>query len=639
MLDLMRRQHSKLKWLLLLIIVAFVWAYIPSFSDYGTAIVSSDVASVGGESVTAKEFQVAYRNNMQRMGSQISPEMLKAFGFDKQVLDYLISQHVVSVEAKRLGLQVTDTEVQDKVLSNPAFVDGGGFIGHARYEALLQQNNMSVVEFETAIRNQLLSEKLLSFLTAGVTVTDKEVEEEYRKKNEKAKLDYFVIDPAKLESKVTVTDPEQKDYYEKNKAKYQSPEQRKAKYIFVDSVKYHREATATDQELQAYFTQHQEEYRLKETVTAQHILFKTEGKKPEEVEAIRQKALKILALAKKGTPDFSLLAKENSEDATASNGGFLGDFERGRMVPEFDKVAFTLGDGAVSDLVTTQFGFHIIKVIKHQQPRLRDFAELKEAIRSIVLGTKGAEKATAVSKQVAADLAKDKNLEAVAKKDGVEIRTTAFLSATDKLPELSNTAEFIKQVFTMAKGEIGMPVQNDEGVAIPSVEEIQPVHPSTYDEAKVRVLAEVKAEKSKKLASDKTDEVTAAIKAGKDFASLSKIAGVDSKTSDLIARGGSVPDFGAIADRDKEIFSLPLGKPGTPSTVSSKTLVFAVKERKDIDPEEMKKGLDPVRASLVQTKRELYFTNWVQEAQKKMQDGKSIKINQAVLTQLADNTR
>lgn len=643
MLELLRRQQSKLKWvwivILAVMIVSFVVAYIP-FGDFNTGgSITSDVASVGGESVTAKEFQVAYRNNMRRMGSQISPEMLKAFGFDKQVLDYLISQKVVSTEAHRLGLQVSDAEVQEKVLSNAAFVDGGKFIGHARYQALLEQNSMTIAEFESAIRSQLLSEKLLSFLTAGVRITDKDAEEEFRKKNEKAKLDYFVIDPSKFASKVTVTDQEQKDFYEKNKATYQMPEQRKGKYLFLDSIKFHQQATATDKEIQDYYAQHMEEYRLKETVTAQHILFKTEGKKPEEVEAIRQKALKILALAKKGTPDFSLLAKENSEDSTASNNGFLGEFPRGQMVPEFDKVAFSLGEGAVSDLVKTQFGFHIIKVTHHQQARLRGLPELKEAIRSILLSTKGNEKAAEVSKQVAAELGKNKNLDAIAQKYGLDVRTTKFVSATDKLEELSNSAEFTRQLFSLAKGDIGTPITNDEGIAVPSLIEIQAPHPASFEEAKARVLGDAKADKAKKVATDKTTEIVAAAKNAKDIASLAKLAGIDVKTSDSVARGGQLPDFGAIADRDKEIFSLPVGKVGTPSTVATKTLVFAVKERKDLTPEDVQKGLPAARASLLESKRETYFTNWVQESQKKMQDSKAIKINQAVLTQLADTTR
>jgi peptidyl-prolyl cis-trans isomerase D len=638
MLDLMRRQHSKLKWLLLVIIVIFVWAYIPTFTDMGSGVTASDVASVGSEAVSAKEFQVAYRNNIQRMGSQVSPEMLRAFGFDKQVLDYLISQKVIAVEAKRLGLLVSDREVQDKVLAYPTFVDSGGFIGRARYQALLEQNNMTVPEFEESIRSQLLSEKLMSFLTAGVTVSDKDAEAEYRKKNEKAKVDYFVIDPVKLESKVTVTDQDQKDYYEKNKARYQMPEARKVKYIFVDSVKYHKLATTTDKELEDYFNQHQEDYRLKETVGAQHILFKTEGKKPEEVEAIRTKALSVLERAKKGE-DFAALAKMYSEDSTAAQGGNLGEFPRGQMVPEFEKAAFSLGVGAISDLVQTQYGFHIIKVNKKQEARLRPFTEMKEAIRSIVLGTKGATQAADVSQKIAADLKTNKNLDAVAQKNEAEVRETPAISAGQNIPGLSNSAEMIKQIFSLAKNEIGMAVQNDEGYAIPSVVDILPAHDASFDEAKPRVLADVKLEKANQLATEKSKEVDEAVKAGKDLATLAKTAGMEIKTSEPIARGGSIPEFGAIADRDKEIFSLPLGKPGTPSTVASKTLVFAVKERKDLDPEEVKKGLDSARAALLETKRDMYFSNWIQDAQKKMQDGKSIKVNQAALTQIVDAAR
>ena len=638
MLDLMRRQHSKLKWLLLLIIVIFVWAYIPTFTEFGTGVTATDVASVGSEGVTAKEFQVAYRNNIQRLGSQISPDMLKAFGFDKQVLDYLISQKVIAVEAKRLGLQVSDREVQDKVLAYPAFVDSGGFIGKTKYQALLEQNNMTVPEFEESIRSQLLSEKLMSFLTAGITISDTEAEAEYKKKNEKAKVDYFVIDPVKLESKVIVTDQEQKDYYEKNKARYQMPEARKAKYIFVDTVKYHKQATATDTELQEYFNQHQEDFRLKETVGAQHILFKTEGKKPEEVEAIRTKALSVLERAKKGE-DFAALAKQYSEDSSAAQGGNLGEFPRGQMVPEFEKVAFSLGVGAISDLVQTQYGFHIIKVNKKQEARLRPFTEMKEAIRSIVLGTKGAAKSAEVSQKIADDLKTNKNLDAVAQKYEAEVRETPALTAGQNIPQLSNSAEMIKQIFSMAKDEIGTAVANDEGYAIPSVVDILPAHDASFDEAKPRVLADVKLEKANQLAAEKAKEMDEGVKAGKDLATLARTAGMETKTSEPIARGGSIPEFGAIADRDKEIFSLPLGKPGTPSTVASKTLVFAVKERKALDPEEIKKGLDSARASLLETKRELYFDNWVKDAQKKLQDSKSIKVNQSALTQIVDAAR
>jgi peptidyl-prolyl cis-trans isomerase D len=309
------------------------------------------------------------------------------------------------------------------------------------------------------------------------------------------------------------------------------------------------------------------------------------------------------------------------------------------MVPEFEKAAFSLGVGAISDLVQTQYGYHIIKVNKKQEARLRPFTEMKEAVRSIVLGTKGATQASDVSQKVAAELKTNKNLEAVAQKYEAELRETPAVTAGQSIPQLSNSAEMIKQIFSLAKNEIGTAVQNDEGYAIPSVVDIQPAHDASFDEAKPRVLADVKLEKATQLATEKSKEVDEGVKAGKDLATLARTAGMEVKTSEQISRGGSIPEFGAIADRDKEIFSLPLGKPGTPSTVASKTLVFAVKERKALDPEEVKKGLDTVRAALLTTKREMYFSNWVQDAQKKMQDGKSIKVNQATLTQIVDGTQ
>ena len=140
MLDFMRRQSSKLKWVWILLILIFsvtlVTLYIP-VGDLGSVAITNDVAAIGGERVSAKEFQTAYRNYIDRMRSQLSPEMLKAFRFDRQILDSLITRHVMMEEARRLGLSVSPTEIEQKILENPAFREGGNFIGMPRYQAIL----------------------------------------------------------------------------------------------------------------------------------------------------------------------------------------------------------------------------------------------------------------------------------------------------------------------------------------------------------------------------------------------------------------------------------------------------------------------------------------------------------------------
>ena len=637
MLDFMRRQRSSLKWVWMILIfifsVSLVLLYIPA-GDLPNVSVSTDVASIGSESISAREFQTAYRTSVDRMRGQITPEMMRAFHFERQILDNLITQHVMTDEAKRLGLDVTPAEVEQKILENPVFRENGVFIGRARYEAILSQNNFSVEDFESAMTNEILRDKLRSFVTASVNVTDKDVEEEYKRRNEKAKIDYFVIDAAKLDNKVTVSEKDERDYYEKNKAKYTIPEKRKAKYVFFESLKLRAESKATDDELRQYYEQHKDEYTLPERAKAQHILFKTQGKTPEEIEKIKEKARGVLERAKKGE-DFSSLAKQYSEDSTAAAGGDLGDFGHGQLGPEFEKAAFSLGVGAISDLVQTQFGIHIIKVNSKQERRERPFEEMKEAVRPIVETRKAEQKGSEVAQQAAVDLVSNKDLDAVAKKYNAQVKETPLIEPGQPIPDLGNAAELDRRMFTMNKGEIGTAVQVDRGYVVPQVVDIVAAHPASFEEARDKVAVDVKAEKTKELAAAKAKQAEEMFKSGKDLATTAKAVEAEIKTSDLVTRGSAIPEFGSIGELDKEVFSLPIGKPGTPLSVSGKTIAFAVKERQAINPDDMKKSLDSVRSEILPQRRDLYFTAYIQDVRKKMESNKKIKINDSVVTQIA----
>ncbi|HEX4999500.1 MAG TPA: SurA N-terminal domain-containing protein, partial [Terriglobia bacterium] len=364
MLDFMRKQSHNFKWVWIVLIFIFsvtlVTFYIP-LGDLGSIRLSDDVATVGSESVTAREFQSSYQSYINRVGTQLSPEILKVYRFDLDILNSLIMQRVVATEAKRLGLGVSDAEVEQYIVNMQAFHDkDNNFIGVALYQQYLQSQYppISVEEFEKSIRDQILQEKLRTLVTASIAVTDKEAEEEYRKRNEKAVLDYLVIDPTRLESQATASEQDIKDYYEKNKATYNIPERRQAKYVYLSAAKLGAMENPTDQEMLDYYNQHQSDYRTAETVTAQHILFKLDpNASPAQVEAIQEKARGVLERARMGE-DFAALARQFSDDTTAARGGNLGPIQRGQMVPEFEKAVFDLNTGGVSDLVKTQFGYH-----------------------------------------------------------------------------------------------------------------------------------------------------------------------------------------------------------------------------------------------------------------------------------------
>ena len=637
MLDFMRRQRSTLKWVWVILIFIFsvtlVTLYIP-FGDLPNVSITNDVASVGNDTISAREFETAYRNYIDRMRGQLTPEMLRAFRFERQILDALVMRHVMLEQARRMGLNASVAEIEQKILENPVFRESGNFIGRARYQAILAQNNLTVEQFESGVQEDILAEKLKSFITAGVTVGDKEVETEYKRRNEKAKINYFIIDPAKLEDKVSLTDKDKRDYYEKNKAKYTVPEKRQAKYILVDTLKMRSQVTVSDDELKQYYEQHQAEYQLPDRVTAQHILFKTQDKKPEEIAAIRQKAREVLDRAKKGE-DFGTLAKQFSQDTTAANGGELGSFTRGQMAPEFEQAAFSLAPGVISDLVQTQFGIHIIKIKEKQEARTRPFDEMKEAVRPVVSTRKAEQKVSDIAQQIAVELVSNKDLNAVAQKFGVEVKETALVEPGQPIQELGNAAELVRRMFMMAKGEIGTAIPEGPGYVVPMLTEITPGHPASFEEAEPKLIADLKTEKTQQLATEKGNQVQELIKAGKDLAAAASAVGVEIKTSELLTRGASVPDFGSIAEFDKEIFSLPIGKPGTPSTIAGKTFAFSVKERQEINPEEMKKSFETLRTEVVPGKREQYFSAYIQEVRKKMETAKEIRINESVLTQIA----
>ncbi len=331
------------------------------------------VAAVDNQSITVTDVR-AQLARIERSGA--IPAALEPL-YAQQVLNELVFQKELALEAKRLGISVSDQERADRIrqLIPTAFV-GGAFVGNDQYATqVAATSGMDVPEFEDLIGQGLLEEKFRQLVTDGMTVSPAEVEREFHRRDDKIKITYVVIKPDDLESKVEASDADLSAYFDQNKARYNVPERRVVQYAFLDLEQLRLHANISQDEIRSYYDQHIDSYKLPDRAHVAHILFKTVGKTDAEAEEIRKKAEDVLKKAKGGA-NFGDLAKQYSEDTTKDKGGDLDWIVRGQTVPEFEQAAFTLPTGSISDLVKTQYGFHIIKVIDRQAARTQTMDEV-----------------------------------------------------------------------------------------------------------------------------------------------------------------------------------------------------------------------------------------------------------------------
>lgn len=389
MLDRMRRHKGWLKWSLALVVLTFVVFYIPDFLTTTTgAAPGSVVAEVEGQSITVGAFQRRYQAQLsayrQAYGSQLSEDLLRQLGIQQQILQQLVDEEAMVAEARRQGIEVSDVEVRQRILAMPAFQENGQFIGEQRYRQVLQFQNppLTTADFEDNLRRAIAVDKLQSAVTGWMSVSDTEVDQEYRRRNEKVKLDVVPVSPDAFRDDVTVGDADLTAYFDAHKESYRVGEKRKIKYLLVDVDAVRAQTTVPDADIEKFYQDNLQQYQTPEQVRASHILLRTEGK---DEEAVKAQAQSLADKARAGA-DFAALAKANSDDGSKDQGGDLGCQPEGTYVPEFEQAVKTLPLNTVSDPVKTQFGYHLILVKSRDQQTVQpDQAAGQQAFSTYLL--------------------------------------------------------------------------------------------------------------------------------------------------------------------------------------------------------------------------------------------------------------
>jgi len=573
----------------------------------GTGEASTDtVAKIGDQSISLEE--VRQKVNQIEQQRQI-PKFFES-RLAQEILQDLVFQKEIEYEAKRLGITVSDQERADRIRQFlPTAFNGGTFVGMDRYAAEVQARfQLPVAEFEELIRQSLLEEKFRKLVTDGISVGPAELQDEFRNKNEKVKLDYALIKPEELEAKITPDEAEIKASFEKNKSKYQVPEKRVVRYALVDVNQIRQSLQISDDQLKVQYQQNIQQYQVPNRVHAEHILLMTVGKTDAEVEEIKKKAEDILSQVKKGAK-FEDLAKKYSEDpGTKDKGGDLGWLVQGQTVPEFEKVAFSLQKGQISDLVKTQYGFHIIKVLDKETAHTKPFEEVKNQLRFELVPNLADKQASDVADQMSAAIRRSNktSLDDLANQYKLVVGETRPVSATDPLIELANSPDVKDAIFRLRAGELSLPIRTDRGYVVLSLKTVLPAHKATLEEVRDKITADLKREKAAELARSKAEELAKRVKAGDKFDVAAKALGLEPKISDLLARDGSIP--GAASGKQlSTAFHLNAVGVGTPLSLGQNWLVYRVAEKQEPNPVDFEKQKRELTEAVLQSKRELAF--------------------------------
>ena len=607
--------------------VVLVIALVFIFWGVGTNMMQSgrDAAIlVNDQEISFQEFQQRYDQTIndyrRQFGDAISDEVLKGLGIKQQVINQLTQSALLRQGTQAMGLMVAPVEIQTTIQKMPHFQKDGAF-NLEIYKALLTANRMTPHSFEASISEDLLTQKgLAANNNFAAAVSDTEINEAYQREQETVTINVVKVSPDLFLNTIVVDGKELADWFESEKNRYKGEQKIKVKYLPFLNKSAMAGIPISDERILARYEKEKSTYQIPEKRQARHILFKADKTSTAEQHAAQLKnAEDALAKARAGK-DFSTLAKNLSEDTSKTRGGDLGAFAQGRMVKEFDDAVFSMQPGAISDIVKTAFGYHIIKLEKILPATTRSI----EDVRADIISTLQSEQAQPATFQLAntayEDIIAAGSLQAYADKHtDKSVVTTDFFSRSALPADLESDPKFVDTVFSLKQGELSSLIETPSGYFIVFTETIQEPTLPTLDAVKERVTQDYRLAKARKMAQETAQAFLTKVTSGADMAATAKEAKLTILKSGPLRKNNSAPDPALPASLVEQ--ALRLGPkapfPRAPLTVSEDHYILQFVERKVPDPATMSEAVKKeYQASLLQQKQDRLLGAWLKHQEK-----------------------
>jgi peptidyl-prolyl cis-trans isomerase D len=637
MLNILRKQAQSplIQALVLVIVIVFIfWGFGGNQNNARTA-----VATVNEVDISYKDYIQAYNrtadNFRQQFGGKIPPALLEQLGIQQQVLSQLIQSELLRQGGEEIGVRVSELMVQENIKNMEVFQEDGRF-NQQRYEDLLARNQMTPTTFEDGIKSDLRTGRVTNNLASFALVPDNEIDGWLAYSDEEVKLAYVQFKAADFEDKVEIKEEELATWFTTNKENYRSEPKIRLNYLVFNLDEDVEQVQPGEEEILALYESRKDSYQQPEQRHARHILFKTAEGDSEAVRAEKKKkAEEVLLVVHNEGSDFSALAKEHSEGPTKEKGGDLGFFSSGRMVPAFDKAIFSLQPGEISEVVETQFGYHIIKLEEIRPASVRTFEQVKDNL-AVTLKKQKAKTLTFQRVTKAYEgIMRSGSLEKYSK-DGdddntAEIQTSDYFPRTD-LPEgIIKDPKFLDVAFNLKKGELSSIVEIGKGYAILFVDDIQQPELPELDAVRDQVVTDYSKEKSQELAAKAADELLAASKEqGGIQQAVQEEQGNQPEVTvtDFLQRsanGKDLPPNQLIQESFKMPWKQKMAQ--TPVQIGTSYYLFEVAERRVGTEKADVAKRDEAREKLLASARKELVTSWVAA----LQSRSTIETNDSLL--------
>ena len=612
MLKVLRTNLRSLSWVLWVVIAAFVgivFLEVGIGTPGGPAGPGDAAAWAGDAVVTYQDYKRGYQN-LESYYRQMMPA-----GMDEnltrqvrlQAIDQALNRELMLLEARDLGLRVSDEELRDQLRDVTWLWDDNGlYIGDERYQQVVRYSlgYTSTEEFEDDVRGDILVGKLNNILESSVNVTEGEVEQAYRNRVERATLRYFTLPQSQVAGEIEISDDEVAAYYEAHQGNYSLPAQRIINYLLLDVNRLRAQVEVPEDEIQARYAAAPEEYSQEEQVRARLILIGTDERSQDEAVA---EAERIKARIEGGA-DFGEMARQFSEDAVTRNrGGEKGYFPRGRNAQAFDEAAFNAQVGDLVGPVSTGVGAYLIEVQDRREGGLQPFEQVAPRIR-IGIATERAK--TQAEEEIGTLLARinedaagsplAERMRALAEeKDYVTFNTTQPFGRNDVVAGIGVAEEFRSAAFGLEQGAVSEPVNVGRGWTILALEEAREPRQQELSEVQSQVRSAALQEKQQQAATQRLAQAREEIISGKDFEAAAQELGLAVQESAELSAGSSLPAFGgaavsAVSDALESQESDLLG----PYQAAQGAVLAQVVERKVFDPQELEEQAEELERTL-----------------------------------------